>query len=119
MPASVADDPCAAEAWSRLETVLPAGALTALDEALLEIYAVGMSLMRRALDEIARGPLGGVRDGKSPALLVLRQATAQVSQALDRLGLTRAERARLAGPGDRSPDDRNSKFGDLLGKRAL
>jgi P27 family predicted phage terminase small subunit len=117
MPGTVADDPVACAAWSRLEAVLPAGTLTALDEALLEIYAVGVSLMRRALDEISRGPLGGVRDGKSPALLVLRQATAQVSQALDRLGLTRAERARLAGPGDRSPDDRNSKFGDLLGSK--
>ena len=118
MPPHVQDDPVACEAWTRIVAVMSPGTFTAPDEALLEVYSVGMSLMSRALEEISSAPLGGVRGGKSPALLVLRQATAQVSQALDRLGITRQERARLAAPNGLG-DPRTSKFGDLLGQARI
>lgn len=115
-PHIVADDPVACAAWHRIISVMAPGTFTAADEALLEIYAMGVSLARRAQEEIASGPLGGPRGGKAPALLVLRQATAMVAQSVDRLGLTRQERQRLSEPGS-GADARNSKFGDLLGRR--
>jgi phage terminase small subunit len=116
MPDIVSDDPIAADAWARLVAVMAPGTFTAADEALLTIYATGVALMYRAQAELTAGPLGGARGGKSPALLVLRQATAQVAQATDRLGLNRQERQRLAAPKGGGGDPRNSKFGDLIGR---
>src|SRR5262249_51122865 len=111
MPNTVAGDPIACAAWTRLATIMAPGTFNAVDESLLELYALGVSLMRRAQDEISSGPLGGIRGGKAPA---------EAGDGANRAGrrpprIDPQERVRLAAPNSYG-DPRTSKFGDLLGQ---
>jgi hypothetical protein len=116
MPAHVGDDPVAAEWWTRLVDAMAPGTFSAADESVLADFAIGMSFKLDAISTLASEGFGGPRGGKSPAAHQLAMGNGMVNAAIDRLGLSRAERQRLGEPRGSGGDPRNSKFGDLLGK---
>jgi P27 family predicted phage terminase small subunit len=126
MPATVAVDAIASEAWNRLREVCPPQLYNAMDEQTLTQHCLAWSMFLRSQQEIDEGGLfietpHYDKEGNhlytekdvSPALKTWKSASEVLLKTTDRLGLSPTARTRIQIP---KTVDVQSKFKGLIGR---